>query len=101
MKSKIADINELRQQSNMPNGDYALETVTIKEIMDKYPDKVVDILDREVINELRLKVVKLSVINLDIRQVFFKHFEHFLFIIVLFLFFAAFFSFFIFIEFYK
>ena len=47
MKSKIADINELRQQSNMPDGDYALETVTIKEIMNKYPDKVVDILDRE------------------------------------------------------
>ena len=47
MKSKIADINELRQQSNMPDGDYALETVTIKEIMNKYPDKVVNILDRE------------------------------------------------------
>ena len=47
MKSKIADINELRQQSNMPDGDYALETVTVKEIMNKYPDKVVDILDRE------------------------------------------------------
>jgi len=47
MKSKIADINELRQQSNIPDGDYALETVTIKEIMNKYPDKVVDILDRE------------------------------------------------------
>ena len=47
MKSKIADINELRQQSNMPDGVYALETVTIKEIMNKYPDKVVDILDRE------------------------------------------------------
>ena len=47
MKGKIADINELRQQSNMPDGDYALETVTVKEIMNKYPDKVVDILDRE------------------------------------------------------
>tara|TARA_R100001530_G_scaffold79892_1_gene55740 strand:- start:305 stop:508 length:204 start_codon:yes stop_codon:yes gene_type:complete len=47
MKSKIADINELRQQSNIPDGDYALETVTIKEIMNKYPDKVVNILDRE------------------------------------------------------
>ena len=47
MKGKIADINELRQQSNMPDGDYALETVTIKEIMNKYPDKVVDIIDRE------------------------------------------------------
>ena len=47
MKGKIADINELRQQSNMPDGDYALETVTIKEIMNKYPDKVVDVLDRE------------------------------------------------------
>ena len=47
MKSKIADINELRQQSNMPDGDYALETVTVKEIMNKYPDKVVDVLDRE------------------------------------------------------
>ena len=47
MKSKIADINELRQQSKTPDGDYTLETVTIKEIMNKYPDKVVDILDRE------------------------------------------------------
>ena len=47
MKGKIADINELRQQSNMPDGDYALETVTVKEIMNKYPDKVVDVLDRE------------------------------------------------------
>jgi len=47
MKSKIADINELRDQSNMPDGDYALETVTVKEIMNKYPDKVVDVLDRE------------------------------------------------------
>ncbi len=47
MKSKIADINELRQQSNMPDGDYSLETVTIKEIINKYPDKVVDIIDRE------------------------------------------------------
>ena len=47
MRSKIADINELRDQSNMPDGDYALETVTIKEIMNKYPDKVVDVIDRE------------------------------------------------------
>ena len=47
MKGKIADINELRDQSTMPDGDYALETVTVKEIMNKYPDKVVDILDRE------------------------------------------------------
>ena len=47
MKSKIADINELRQQSDMPDGDYALETVTVKEIINKYPDKVVDVLDRE------------------------------------------------------
>ena len=46
MRSKIADINELRDQSNMPDGDYALETVTIKEIMNKYPDKVVDVIDR-------------------------------------------------------
>ena len=47
MMSKIADINELRQQSNVTDGDYALETVTIKEIINKYPDKVVDIIDRE------------------------------------------------------
>ena len=47
MKSKIADINELRDQSKMPDGNYRLETVTIKEIMNKYPDKVVDIIDRE------------------------------------------------------
>ena len=47
MRSKIADINELRDQSNMPDGDYALETVTIKEIINKYPDKVVDVIDRE------------------------------------------------------
>ena len=47
MRSKIADINELRDQSSMPDGDYALETITIKEIMNKYPDKVVDVIDRE------------------------------------------------------
>ena len=49
MKSKIADINELRQQSNKPDGDYALETVTVKEIMNKYPDKVIKkgVIDRE------------------------------------------------------
>ena len=27
--------------------DYLLENISIKEIMNKYPDKVVDILDRE------------------------------------------------------
>ena len=47
MRSKIADINELRDQSKMPDGNYRLETVTIKEIMNKYPDKVVDVIDRE------------------------------------------------------
>ena len=47
MRSKIADINELRDQSNMSDGNYRLETVTIKEIMNKYPDKVVDVIDRE------------------------------------------------------
>ena len=46
MRSKIADINELRDQSKMPDGNYRLETVTIKEIMNKYPDKVVDVIDR-------------------------------------------------------
>ena len=47
MRSKIADINELREQSNMPDGNYTLENITIKEIMNKYPDKVVDVIDRK------------------------------------------------------
>ena len=47
MKRTIADINILRDQSKFPDGDYTLETVTIKEIINKYPDKVVDIIDRE------------------------------------------------------
>ena len=31
----------------LPDGDYSLNKVDIKEIVDKYPDKVVDIIDRE------------------------------------------------------
>jgi|TARA_R100001530_G_scaffold39832_1_gene30706 hypothetical protein len=32
---------------DLPEGDYSLTRVGIKEIVDKYPDKVVDIIDRE------------------------------------------------------
>ena len=32
---------------DLPDGDYSLNKVDIKEIVDKYPDKVVDIIDRE------------------------------------------------------
>ena len=32
---------------DLPDGDYSLTKVDIKEIVDKYPDKVVDIIDRE------------------------------------------------------
>ena len=32
---------------DLPEGDYSLNRVDIKEIVDKYPDKVVDIIDRE------------------------------------------------------
>ena len=32
---------------DLPDGDYSLAKVDIKEIVDKYPDKVVDIIDRE------------------------------------------------------
>ena len=31
---------------DIPDGDYNLTQVTIKEIIDKYPDKVVDIINR-------------------------------------------------------
>ena len=32
---------------DLPDGDYSLNRVDIKEIINKYPDKVVDIIDRE------------------------------------------------------
>ena len=32
---------------DLPDGDYSLNKVDIKEIVDKYPDKIVDIIDRE------------------------------------------------------
>ena len=32
---------------DLPDGYYSLTKVDIKEIVDKYPDKVVDIIDRE------------------------------------------------------
>tara|TARA_Y100000310_G_scaffold104941_1_gene103243 strand:+ start:180 stop:404 length:225 start_codon:yes stop_codon:yes gene_type:complete len=47
MKRIIADINELRDQSDLPDGDYSLKIVNVKELLDKYPDKVVDVIDRE------------------------------------------------------
>ena len=47
MKGKIADINELRNQSRAPDGDYVLESMNIKEIVDKYPDKIIDVIDRK------------------------------------------------------
>ena len=47
MKGKIADINEMRNQSRLPDGDYVLESMNIKEIVDKYPDKIVDVIDRK------------------------------------------------------
>ncbi len=47
MKRIIADINELRDQSDFPDGDYSLKIVNVKELLDKYPDKVVDVIDRE------------------------------------------------------
>ena len=31
----------------LPDGDYSLTRVDIKEIVDKYPDKIVNIIDRE------------------------------------------------------
>jgi len=32
---------------NLPDGDYNLTQVSIKELIDKYPDKVMDIIDRK------------------------------------------------------
>ena len=32
---------------DLPDGDYSLNKIDIREIVDKYPDKVVDIIDRE------------------------------------------------------
>jgi|TARA_R110000824_G_scaffold82802_2_gene207599 hypothetical protein len=32
---------------DLPQGEYSLNKVDIREIVDKYPDKVVDIIDRE------------------------------------------------------
>ena len=32
---------------DLPDGDYSLDRVDIKEIINKYPDKVVDVIDRE------------------------------------------------------
>ena len=32
---------------NLPDGDYNLTQVTVKELIDKYPDKVMDIIDRK------------------------------------------------------
>ena len=31
----------------IPDGNYILRSINIKEFMDKYPDKVVDVVDRE------------------------------------------------------
>ena len=32
---------------NIPDGNYVLDSINIKELVDKYPDKVVDVVDRE------------------------------------------------------
>tara|TARA_R100001086_G_scaffold226982_1_gene145886 strand:- start:235 stop:393 length:159 start_codon:yes stop_codon:yes gene_type:complete len=32
---------------NLPDGDYNLTQVSVKELIDKYPDKVMDIIDRK------------------------------------------------------
>ena len=32
---------------DIPDGDYNLTQVTVKEIMDKYPDKVMDVINRK------------------------------------------------------
>ena len=47
MKRNIADINELRDQSDYPDGDYSLKIINVKELLNKYPDKVVNVIDRE------------------------------------------------------
>ena len=32
---------------DLPDGDYNLTQVSVKELIDKYPDKVMDIIDRK------------------------------------------------------
>tara|TARA_R110002020_G_scaffold151372_1_gene328399 strand:+ start:1071 stop:1229 length:159 start_codon:yes stop_codon:yes gene_type:complete len=32
---------------NLPDGDYNLTQVSVKELIDKYPDKVMEIIDRK------------------------------------------------------
>ena len=36
-----------QSKENIPDGNYVLQSINIKELMDKYPDKVVDVVDRE------------------------------------------------------
>ena len=34
-------------REDIPDGNYVLKNINVKELMDKYPDKVVDIIDRK------------------------------------------------------
>ena len=34
-------------RTELPDGDYNLTQVTVKELIEKYPDKVMDIIDRK------------------------------------------------------
>ena len=34
-------------RKDTPDGNYVLKHINIKELMDKYPDKVVDVVDRK------------------------------------------------------
>ena len=36
-----------QSRENIPDGNYVLDSINIKELVDKYPDKVVDVVDRE------------------------------------------------------
>jgi|TARA_R100000656_G_scaffold69255_1_gene52145 hypothetical protein len=36
-----------QSRESIPDGNYVLQSINIKELMDKYPDKVVDVVDRE------------------------------------------------------
>ena len=49
---------------DLPQGEYSLNKVDIREIVDKYPDKVVDIIDREVFLDEILLYIHISRTNL-------------------------------------
>tara|TARA_Y100001951_G_C11267023_1_gene256257 strand:+ start:804 stop:974 length:171 start_codon:yes stop_codon:yes gene_type:complete len=40
-------MSKVKNTSDRPDGRYKLETVSIKEIIEKYPDKVVEAIDRK------------------------------------------------------